>query len=190
MKAISLSTLFMVILGLLCIFSAMSVEVPPPTESDLFHFDEPREGSIYTIGENIHVHAITKGGEESHFYKKNVEVELCLKQETAHPAPDKCVGQVRYNILTNDGYDFKAEQVHTNPIKQSYQIRGHFMWLTKAYYVDSSVIAIQDKKFLRFEKDDQDMTWEQRVAKKYYDKLFKEYALVELKYYKEGRVAM
>lgn len=45
-------------------------------------------------------------------------------------------------------------------------------------------------RFLRSESDDQDLTWEKRIAKKYYDKLFKEYALVELKYYKEGRVAM
>ncbi|KAG0198835.1 hypothetical protein BGX28_007782 [Mortierella sp. GBA30] len=51
-------------------------------------------------------------------------------------------------------------------------------------------ILHENHRFLRCEKDDQDMTWEQRVAKKYYDKLFKEYALVELKYYKEGRVAM
>lgn len=34
------------------------------------------------------------------------------------------------------------------------------------------------------------MTWGQRVAKKYYDKLFKEYALCELKYYKEGKIAL
>ncbi|KAG0211590.1 hypothetical protein BGX33_004192 [Mortierella sp. NVP41] len=48
----------------------------------------------------------------------------------------------------------------------------------------------ENHRFLRSESDDQDMTWEKRIAKKYYDKLVKEYALVELKYYKEGRVAM
>ncbi|CAI2167035.1 13614_t:CDS:2 [Funneliformis geosporum] len=32
--------------------------------------------------------------------------------------------------------------------------------------------------------------WEQRVAKKYYDKLFREYCIAELKYYKEGRIAL
>ncbi|KAK3828615.1 MAG: folate-sensitive fragile site protein Fra10Ac1-domain-containing protein [Benniella sp.] len=44
--------------------------------------------------------------------------------------------------------------------------------------------------FLRSEVDDQDPSWEKRVAKKYYDKLFKEFALVDLKYFKEGRIAM
>jgi protein FRA10AC1 len=40
------------------------------------------------------------------------------------------------------------------------------------------------------EEEEDTMNWEKRVAKKYYDKLFKEYALVELKYYKEGRIAL
>ncbi|CAO3571239.1 unnamed protein product [Mortierella alpina] len=51
-------------------------------------------------------------------------------------------------------------------------------------------ILHENHRFLRSEDDDRDLTWEQRIAKKYYDKLFKEYALAELKYYKEGRIAM
>jgi protein FRA10AC1 len=43
---------------------------------------------------------------------------------------------------------------------------------------------------VRSEADEQETTWEQRVAKKYYDKLFKEYAICELKYYKEGKIAL
>ncbi|ORZ12770.1 folate-sensitive fragile site protein Fra10Ac1-domain-containing protein [Absidia repens] len=35
-----------------------------------------------------------------------------------------------------------------------------------------------------------DITWEQRLAKKYYDQLFKEYALCELSYYKQGKIAL
>lgn len=30
--------------------------------------------------------------------------------------------------------------------------------------------------------------WRRRLAKKYYDKLFKEYALADLKHYKDGRI--
>jgi protein FRA10AC1 len=37
---------------------------------------------------------------------------------------------------------------------------------------------------------DSDISWEQRIAKRYYDKLFKEYAICELKRYKEGKIAM
>ncbi|KAG0051221.1 hypothetical protein BGZ83_003972 [Gryganskiella cystojenkinii] len=51
-------------------------------------------------------------------------------------------------------------------------------------------ILKENHRFLRTEKDDGDLSWEKRIAKKYYDKLFKEYALVELRFYKEGRLAM
>ncbi|KAJ3268209.1 hypothetical protein HK104_005436 [Borealophlyctis nickersoniae] len=45
-------------------------------------------------------------------------------------------------------------------------------------------------RFLRNPEDDQDAGWEARIAKKYYDKLFKEYCLANLARYKEGKVAM
>jgi len=34
-----------------------------------------------------------------------------------------------------------------------------------------------------------DLQWEQRIAKKYWDKLFKEYAICDLTFYKKNRVA-
>ncbi|CAG8546406.1 8887_t:CDS:2 [Scutellospora calospora] len=40
------------------------------------------------------------------------------------------------------------------------------------------------------EKGYKKLTWEQRLAKKYYDKLFKEYCIAELKFYKEGKIAL
>ncbi|KAJ3050278.1 hypothetical protein HK097_008766 [Rhizophlyctis rosea] len=45
-------------------------------------------------------------------------------------------------------------------------------------------------RFLRTEEDDADTSWEARIAKKYYDKLFKEYCIADLSRYKEGKVAM
>lgn len=39
-------------------------------------------------------------------------------------------------------------------------------------------------------EEEDEGTWEQRVAKKYYDKLFKEYAICDLKYYKQGKIAL
>jgi len=63
------------------------------------------------------------------------------------------------------------------------------------FFLNDDVLALTilceyPYRFLRSEDDDRELTWEQRIAKKYYDKLFKEYALAELKYYKEGRIAM
>ncbi|GAA5811909.1 hypothetical protein MFLAVUS_005356 [Mucor flavus] len=50
-------------------------------------------------------------------------------------------------------------------------------------------ILNENHKFIR-EGNEHNSTWEQRVAKKYYDKLFKEYAICELKFYKQGKIAL
>ncbi|KAH3787713.1 protein FRA10AC1-like [Dreissena polymorpha] len=48
----------------------------------------------------------------------------------------------------------------------------------------------ENHKFLWTEEDDPDETWAKRLAKKYYDKLFKEYCIADLSRYKENKVAM
>ncbi|KAL2746519.1 protein FRA10AC1 [Vespula maculifrons] len=48
----------------------------------------------------------------------------------------------------------------------------------------------ENHKFLWDEDDDQPSTWEARLAKKYYDKLFKEYCICDLIYYKYNKVAL
>ncbi|KAI9020375.1 folate-sensitive fragile site protein Fra10Ac1-domain-containing protein [Hyaloraphidium curvatum] len=53
-------------------------------------------------------------------------------------------------------------------------------------------ILARNHRFLREEADDALLadSWEQRLAKRYYDRLFKEYAVADLQRYKEGRIAM
>uniref|UniRef100_A0A8C5PAC8 FRA10A associated CGG repeat 1 n=1 Tax=Leptobrachium leishanense TaxID=445787 RepID=A0A8C5PAC8_9ANUR len=45
----------------------------------------------------------------------------------------------------------------------------------------------ENHRFLWPEDDEEDMTWEKRLAKKYYDKLFKEYCIADLSRYKENK---
>lgn len=60
---------------------------------------------------------------------------------------------------------------------------------TPQKYKTERDIVRENHKFVHSESEE-NATWEQRVAKKYYDKLFKEYAICELKYYKEGKIAL
>jgi len=55
---------------------------------------------------------------------------------------------------------------------------------------DADVIT-ENHQFL-WEEDENDAakTWEQKLAKKYWDKLFKEYAICDLTRYKENKIAM
>ncbi|CAB1434453.1 unnamed protein product [Pleuronectes platessa] len=45
----------------------------------------------------------------------------------------------------------------------------------------------ENHRFLWRDEDEDDLTWEQELAKKYYDKLFKEYCIADLSRYKENK---
>lgn len=62
------------------------------------------------------------------------------------------------------------------------QQRDRSKWKT-----DRNVIA-ENMKFI-WNDDDQPATWEERLAKKYYDKLFREYCICDLSKFKENKIA-
>ncbi|BBN17393.1 protein FRA10AC1 [Marchantia polymorpha subsp. ruderalis] len=43
-------------------------------------------------------------------------------------------------------------------------------------------------RFIRTDEDDAERTWEQRLAKRYYDKLFKEYCIADMSHYKDSKI--
>ncbi|XP_071690071.1 uncharacterized protein [Rutidosis leptorrhynchoides] len=45
-------------------------------------------------------------------------------------------------------------------------------------------------RFIRSEEDDMDTSWEQRLVKRYYDKLFKEYCIADMSHYKTGKIGL
>ncbi|KAF2293569.1 hypothetical protein GH714_002884 [Hevea brasiliensis] len=45
-------------------------------------------------------------------------------------------------------------------------------------------------RFIRTEEDDMDTSWEQRLVKRYYDKLFKEYCIADMSQYKSGKIGL
>ncbi|KAL7857547.1 hypothetical protein SRHO_G00164460 [Serrasalmus rhombeus] len=48
-------------------------------------------------------------------------------------------------------------------------------------------VVRENHRFLWNDEDEEDMTWEKELAKKYYDKLFKEYCIADLSRYKENK---
>lgn len=48
-------------------------------------------------------------------------------------------------------------------------------------------VVRENHRFLWKEEDEEEMTWEKELAKKYYDKLFKEYCIADLNRYKENK---
>lgn len=45
-------------------------------------------------------------------------------------------------------------------------------------------------RFIRSEEDDMDPSWEQRLVKRYYNKLFKEYCIADMSQYKNGKIGL
>ncbi|XP_052468078.1 protein FRA10AC1 homolog [Carassius gibelio] len=48
-------------------------------------------------------------------------------------------------------------------------------------------VVTENHRFLWRDEDEEDMTWEKELAKKYYDKLFKEYCIADLSRYRENK---
>ncbi|XP_034943076.1 protein FRA10AC1 homolog [Chelonus insularis] len=82
---------------------------------------------------------------------------------------------------------------HKKIINDYFQLRGgsalNLKRDTSRDKTDYDVIK-ENHKFLWDEDKDIPDTWEARLAKKYYDKLFKEYCICDLTYYKYNKVAL
>ncbi|CAI5480798.1 unnamed protein product [Closterium sp. Yama58-4] len=58
-----------------------------------------------------------------------------------------------------------------------------------AFKTDLDVLR-ESYRFIRSDADDAEGTWEQRLAKRYYDKLFKEYCVADMSRYKENKIGL
>ncbi|XP_048541917.1 protein FRA10AC1 isoform X2 [Triticum urartu] len=80
---------------------------------------------------------------------------------------------------------------HKKFMKDYVQFYGH------GKNVDDSLPIKTDKdtlregyRFILTEEDDMDSTWEKRLVKRYYDKLFKEYCIADMTQYKKGKIGL
>ena len=95
-------------------------------------------------------------------------------------------------LLCNNSTHFVRHSRHKALVNQYLLTQGkgieHFKRPTENDRNDYTVLA-EEHRFLWNEDDDVD-SWEQRLAKSYYDRLFKEYAISDLSRYKENKVAL
>lgn len=93
----------------------------------------------------------------------------------------------RFHLLALDAYSRHKKIINDYVL--------YFKGATKLLQRDKSKdktdfdVIRENHRFLWSEQDS-DSTWEQRLAKKYYDKLFKEYCIANLSKYKEGKIAL
>ncbi|TKC52012.1 hypothetical protein EI555_005712 [Monodon monoceros] len=126
-------------------------------------------------------------GESSKRKKKTVEDDLLLKKPFQKEKHGKVVHkQVAAELLDRYG----AQKSHT--LFNLSLTNFVFILNLKLFYfrendkIDMDIIR-ENHRFLWNEEDEMDMNWEKRLAKKYYDKLFKEYCVADLTRYKENK---
>ena len=93
----------------------------------------------------------------------------------------------RFHYLSMDAYSRHKALVNQYLLFRGHGIE-HLKRSTEKDRNDYTVLSEQHK-FLWDESDQAD-TWEKKLAKTYYDRLFKEYAICDLSRYKENKVAM
>ena len=126
-------------------------------------------------------------------YSKPAHFRSAPNHSAALPSKDLLVSERdkeewrarRYHYLAMDAYSRHKALVNHYLLSCGRGIE-HFKRSTENDHNDYSVLAEQHK-FL-WEPGEQAETWEKRLAKAYYDKLFKEYAIADLSRYKEDKV--
>lgn len=56
------------------------------------------------------------------------------------------------------------------------------------YAVSLHMLLLPCFRFLRDEDDENNLSWEEKLASKYYSSLYREFAVCDLKHYKSGNV--
>jgi len=93
----------------------------------------------------------------------------------------------RYHLLSMDAYSRHKALVNQYLLSRGHGIE-HFQRSTENDRNDYTILR-EEHKFL-WEGSDDLSSWEKRLAKAYYDKLFKEYAISDLSRYKENKIAL
>ncbi|KAM9617774.1 protein FRA10AC1 isoform 2-T4 [Trichechus inunguis] len=114
-----------------------------------------------------------KHGKVAH---KQVAAELLDREEARNR---------RFHLIAMDAYQRHKKLVNDYILYYGGK-KEDFRRLGENDKTDLDVIR-ENHRFLWNEEDEMDMTWEKRLAKKYYDKLFKEYCIADLSKYKENK---
>lgn len=93
----------------------------------------------------------------------------------------------RYRLLALDAYS-RHKQLINNYLLMHGKGVEHFKRSTESDRNDYDVL--KEKHCFLWDNEDDPVGWESRLAKAYYDKLYKEYSIADLSRYKENKIAL
>ena len=120
--------------------------------------------------------------------QKKVKSKLPSKAEvTAEYSKDEAIRQ-RYQILSLDAYSRHKKFVNDYLLYYGGS-KKDFLRDAKSDKTDYDIIR-ENHRFLWTDEDGAGESWDKNLAKRYWDKLYKEYCIADLSHYKENKFAM
>ncbi|CAH1440457.1 unnamed protein product [Lactuca virosa] len=195
------------VVGLLKRFNKLRIHtIKEPSTIAIFH-DSPRKDATVesnteeTSNPNVTVHA------------SNVDTNINYVEPISNSLPETTNARVRCENLKMASFgSIRCDIFDKEEKKQQYQ--AHILGLNAydrhkkflkdyvSYYggegkkqeklpikTDQDTLR-EGYRFIRSEEDDMDFSWEQRLVKRYYDKLFKEYCIADMSHYKSGKIGL
>ncbi|XP_068745568.1 protein FRA10AC1-like isoform X1 [Montipora capricornis] len=140
----------------------------------------------------------TKSSERNKTRRDDVLSGVKRKCNSTVALPSKCMLSSEYSReeAKNQKHEFVALDAYSRHKKM---INDYVLYYGKGIehfrrdsFRDRSDLDIikQEHRFLWSKEDNPESMWEKSLAKKYYDKLFKEYCISDLSRYKENKVAL
>ncbi|KAL6908056.1 hypothetical protein ACP4OV_002226 [Aristida adscensionis] len=102
------------------------------------------------------------------------------------PLPPRLLAQYQSHIRGLNAYDR-----HKKFMNDYVQFYGHDKNVDNSLPIKTDKDTLREGyRFILSEEDDMDSTWEKRLVKRYYDKLFKEYCIADMTQYKKGKIGL
>ncbi|XP_066549739.1 protein FRA10AC1 [Amia ocellicauda] len=118
-------------------------------------------------------------------FQKGKHVKLVHKNLAAHEWDREEARNRRHHLISMSAFDRHKKMVSDYILFYGGKTED-FKRSTKNDKTDLDVVR-ENHRFLWRDEDEEEMTWEKELAKRYYDKLFKEYCIADLSRYKENK---
>uniref|UniRef100_A0A8C1BS58 FRA10A associated CGG repeat 1 n=1 Tax=Cyprinus carpio carpio TaxID=630221 RepID=A0A8C1BS58_CYPCA len=118
-------------------------------------------------------------------FQKGKHTKVAHKNVAAHEWDREEARNRRQHLISMNAFERHKKFVSDYVLYYGGKIE-EFRRSTSKDKTDLDVVR-ENHRFLWREEDEEDMTWEKELAKKYYDKLFKEYCIADLSRYKENK---
>ncbi|KAG0056958.1 hypothetical protein BGZ83_002565 [Gryganskiella cystojenkinii] len=101
---------------------------PPPPPSSLLAIQEPHDGAVYQVGDEVHVQVSFTDDTENPLYKDNTLIDFFIQKRIPQPDLNEPIGSAYAQDLYDNGLKFTVLESYVIPTQVSipFRVRAHF----------------------------------------------------------------